>query len=488
MGIAVDAAGGASAAELSASVTLKRQISPIVDLLSTLSWLVPLALLHGLLYLVLVPPWLHYDEPTHFLYAAEIAAGEFVQPGRESLAISREIADSMYRFRFFPIDWQPDLLSNEAPVVGIVQRVHPPLYYALVAMPLRVVSGLSIDLQLYIARALSVPFYVLTILAAWRIAVVVTPADTRLHVLVPLLVMLTPAFSDIMAAVNNDVLLNFSATVALLGAVLLVRDGLRPLPLALALLGLVVAFMTKRNAVVMLLPLAFAFLWSVRRAPLSWWVLPLLGLAVIGVFSVAVLQTAVVDGPLGPHTVLSVRPWFAAFDESYLRIGADAVVRSLSDPELIGDRYQGLIVIAFGGFYSHFGWGQVTLGPFWVWALAGLCSIATVGLVTGQYRFAHEMMLWQRRCLWLFVIAVIAAWISLFIRLHPLLPPGTPVYIPRGRYMFWAIVPNLLLLALGLMWLTPSTWRQHVSVGLLGFFVCMDLTAWLWSIVSYSYR
>jgi len=28
-----------------------------------------LALANGLLYLVLVPPWQHYDEPTHFEYA-----------------------------------------------------------------------------------------------------------------------------------------------------------------------------------------------------------------------------------------------------------------------------------------------------------------------------------------------------------------------------------------------------------------------------------
>ena len=36
-------------------------------------WLIPLALCHGLLYMLILPPWQHYDEPPHFEYAWLIA-------------------------------------------------------------------------------------------------------------------------------------------------------------------------------------------------------------------------------------------------------------------------------------------------------------------------------------------------------------------------------------------------------------------------------
>src|ERR1043166_5426812 len=63
-----------------------------------------LALLHGLLYLAIVPPWQHYDEPTHFEYARLIALWNRPPILNEAdLTTNREIADSMYRFRF----WTP---------------------------------------------------------------------------------------------------------------------------------------------------------------------------------------------------------------------------------------------------------------------------------------------------------------------------------------------------------------------------------------------
>lgn len=455
---------------------------------AVLIWLVPLTLLHGLLYLLLLPPWQHYDETAHFLYAAEIAAGEIASPGSASGSISREIADSMYRFGFYRPEVRPDLAGTAPPTVGISQRVHPPLYYTVVAIPLRALHGLSIELQLYAARAVSLIFYLLTIITVWRIAVALAPDEPVIQRLMPLLVLLVPAFADIMTAVNNDVLLNFSLTVALLGAVILVRDGLRPFGLALALLGLLVAFMTKRVALVACVPLAVALIWSLWQAPLRWWVTPLLLLGVSTALGMAVLQPTVVESASGPHTILAVRPWFTGIADSYLRVDVDAAVRSFTDAELIGDRYKGLIIIAFGGFYSHFGWGQVTLGAGWVWLLAGVVAVANLGLLVGGLRSGQVLTLWQQRCLWIFMLSVVVAWISMFARMHPLPPLDVPVYIPRGRYMFWAIVPNLWLLCLGLAWVTPERWRPYAPPALLALFICLDTYAWLWVIPHYYYR
>lgn len=456
--------------------------------LTVLRWLVPLALVHGLLYMLVLPPWQHYDETAHFLYAAEVAAGEVAVPGLASVELRRAIASSMYRFRFYPPDVRPDLLGPEPPAVGISQRLHPPLYYTLAAVPLYGLVAQPVEQQLYAARAVSVVLYLLTVIAAWRIAVVIAPDDPLAQRLFPVIVLLSPAFADIMTSVNNDVLLNFSLTVAMLGAVLLVRDGLRPLPLTLALLGLAVAFLTKRTAVVAAIPMAVAVLWSVWRSPVRWWVPPLLGAAAVAALGVAILQPTVVDGPSGPHTVLGVRPWFAALDESYLRLYADLAVRSFTDPDLIGDRYQTLVIVAFGGFYTHFAWGQVTMSQAWTWVLAGLCIVATVGLVVGGLGRRERLPLWQRRCLWLFLIAVVVAWFSLFVRIHPLPPVGTWIYFPRARYMFWTMIPALWLLVLGLSWATPAAWRRVTLLAVVGFFALLDTAAWLLTAPQYFYR
>jgi Predicted membrane protein (DUF2142) len=451
-----------------------------------LRWLVPLAILHGLLFVVLIPPWQHYDEPTHFLYAAGLAAGEVDAPGPASALLSREIADSMYRFRFFAPAYVPNILGLEPPGIGFSQRGHPPLYYALVAAALGPFTSLSVEAQLYVARAVSLILYTLTVLTAWRIAVALAPDEPLVQLVIPLLTLLAPAFADIMSAVNNDVLLNFSLTVALLGAVLLVRDGPRPLPLALALLGLGVAILTKRTAMIAVVPLLLALLWAVWRTPLRWWGLPLFA-AATALTAFAVIEPLQVGGPAGARTVLALRPWLDTLGREYLRTPVDSLVRSLSDPTLIGDRYWTVLRVGFEGYHTHFAWGYLTLHPAWALLLAGVTLVALVGLIVGGVRRRDELPLWQRRSLWVFFVSVVVAWASLFLRLHPLPPLDKPVYIPRARYMFWALVPTLWLLALGLSWAAPARWWRAAMVGLIGLFVCLNLAAWLWTITRFYY-
>ena len=72
-----------------------------------------LALVFGVIFIFIVPPWQHYDEPTHFEYSWLIAnrtglpsVGEYDQPVR------REIASSMIEHGFYrDIDFNPNLLS-----------------------------------------------------------------------------------------------------------------------------------------------------------------------------------------------------------------------------------------------------------------------------------------------------------------------------------------------------------------------------------------
>ena len=61
-----------------------------------------LAFVNGLLYIVIVPPWQHYDEPNHFEYVWLLAErGGFPKPGDYDSGMRRDVAQSMVEHGFF---------------------------------------------------------------------------------------------------------------------------------------------------------------------------------------------------------------------------------------------------------------------------------------------------------------------------------------------------------------------------------------------------
>jgi hypothetical protein len=438
--------------------------------------LLPLALLHGLLYLVIVPPWQHYDEPTHFEYARLIAIwGHPPATNETDLTTNREIADSMYRFRFWPPNFRPNLASSTPPNIGLNEKVHPPLYYNIVAVPVRWGLTFGIESQLYAARMVAVVFYTLVIACAWRIATIAAPDRPLLHGIVPLILILVPAFADQMSAVNNDSLVNFSTTVLLLGCVLLIRDGLRPLALILAMLGLVVALLTKRTALVGLVPFVLALFWSLWRRPLRWWVW------LAALFGCVLLAATLAIGYDAGN--LSIRPWLLDFDRQYLRLALDRIV-VLPNWGDISRTYPGLFDILFRSFWMGFGWGAVEPGRGWDWALRVVVVAALIGLLLAALRARRAVALWQRRVLWLFFATTVAAWLAIIARFAT----EQSSYIPRGRYMHLALVPTVWLLVLGVERLVPSRWRAHALIALALFFAVLDTVSWAEILIGFYYR
>jgi hypothetical protein len=139
------------------------------------------AAVQGLVFLVLVPPWQHYDEPAHFEFAWLLAFHpSWPAPGTVNPAIA----------------W----IGGEGRALS-----HLPTYHVLVSIPLRLAGGWNVIDQLYLARTVSLAMFLATIAILGGIAYTLFPVRHPMRWLLPLVAALIPSFADIMTAVNNDV-------------------------------------------------------------------------------------------------------------------------------------------------------------------------------------------------------------------------------------------------------------------------------------------
>lgn len=237
------------------------------------------ALLHGLLYIYFIPPWQHYDEPTHFEYAWLIANRQHLpEIGEMDQIMRREVAASMLAHNFYWNLAKPNLLTDEGVIeIGISELVHPPAYYLLVSLPLRVVRYLDVTTQLYVARSVSLLLFVITITISLALMRDITPKDHMLRWAVPLALSLLPPFVDVMTAVNNDVGAVTSFSLFLWLSVRVIRYSITWYRVLLLGGSAMLAVTTKNTAsvAVLLIPLVLLFSiashrsWSWQRLFLS---------------------------------------------------------------------------------------------------------------------------------------------------------------------------------------------------------------------------
>ncbi|HYN87203.1 MAG TPA: hypothetical protein VER55_01675 [Ardenticatenaceae bacterium] len=222
------------------------------------------ALLQGLLYLWLLPPWQHYDEPAHFEYAWLIASrGRLPAVEDVDETMRRELVASMLTHDFYGAQNQiaPVLIAPTRDLwIGVSQAPQPPAYYVLLSLPLRAVRHLDLTTQLYLARSLSVGFFLLTVLTAYGLVRDLTAPGHPLRIIVPLALALIPPFADLMTAASSDVAVTLTCSLFLWASVRIIRYGLTGARLV-ALGGtavLAVATKNTANPVLLLAPLAVA--------------------------------------------------------------------------------------------------------------------------------------------------------------------------------------------------------------------------------------
>ncbi len=238
--------------------------------------LLVVALLQSALYIAIVPPWQHYDEPTHFEYAWLIAnRGTLPQPGDVDRDMRREVLASMERYNFFGPDGNPPGWVTDTGEIwlGVSELTHPPAYYIYLSLILAPFRYLDVTTQMYLARLLTVFLYLGTIVCIYGVVTELTPGGHPLRWFVPLVALLIGPFANQMTAVNNDSASAFALSLFLWVATRLIRRGFNvKRTVAMLLTALLAVFSKNTTALAVgLLPLVVILIvWLQFRLPWKW--------------------------------------------------------------------------------------------------------------------------------------------------------------------------------------------------------------------------
>lgn len=456
-----------------------------------LGWIVLLALLHGLLWAALLPPWQAPDEPKHFEFLRLLAEGHEEVGFRDATTaadpgLQQWILASMDQHRFW---WyghapaydpaRPPTRFEEVWVRGMHTATYrsSPAYYRLAAwlQPADRLWGL------YLARLLGLLLGAATVFFIGWAARELFPDEPLARYGAPALAALHPMAAALWAGVNNDALANFLAAFAFFLLVRLLARGLSGARLLLLLVAVAAAVLTKRTTAYLLplLPLAALALPAARARR------PLLGLGL----------GALAAGLLGglPWLWLRAGGWDRLPEAQRFLLSRyllnepdqlDRILRHLASPDIgpiLLEQLGGL----HRGFWGQFGWQSFALPRPLELVLGAAALAAALGLLRRLLRPGDGPP--QRAALLLAAAAlglVTAAALAFFAAYldQPYAPP------PQGRYLFAAWAPICLLLAAGWSALFPAG-RQWAGLRLLlATFLLLDLTVFLGLVIPYYYR
>ncbi|MBZ0301700.1 MAG: glycosyltransferase family 39 protein [Anaerolineae bacterium] len=473
----------------------------------------------GSLFAILTPAWQIPDEPAHYNYARQLAEHRRCCPIIEPGDWDQTYLEQLKAARF-----APDLLDN---LEAIQYEDHqPPLYYQVVSL----VYGWFGD-GLIAMRLISVLFGAGVVLCTYALARALLPDRPGAALGAAAFVAFLPQHVAMIAAVNNDSLVEL-----LIGAVLLITTyfllgqttrnrwlGVRFL--ITALLGLTVLLVARRipssvGAGFLALIAVGALVPSISRT--KGWQIWMLGVLVglifttkaTGYFLAALVPLAILLRYRG--TFRAIRRW----DTLYLRmlgiklmyflipaliLGGLWWLRNFSTygfPDFLGLRMHDLVVAdqlrtadfiaasgsgvylnewvwtTFRSFWGQFGWMALPLQGGMYSVFLGLTLFAVIGLlidrlVLPRRTFRRETAR-RRRMVWIILGLTLALTFLAYVYYNS-------VFVQfQGRYLYPALIPIALLLALGIdawrRWVLPGAlWAQWLPLAVFGLLAPLDL-------------
>jgi 4-amino-4-deoxy-L-arabinose transferase-like glycosyltransferase len=427
-------------------------------------------LLVGGLYALYTPDWQAPDEPAHYNYVAQVA-------GKGCCPVI-EVGDwqQAYQNRLTTARFHPDLLDR-LPTIQYEDH-QPPLYYLLASVVYQLTDG-----SLRALRLFSVLLGLGVVISTYAIGKVLFPDRPQIALGAAAFVAFLPQHVAMLAAVNNDALAEVVIGGTLLATMVYLKgNGVgvysKPIPAPFVLGVLVgIGLITKTTTYFLagIVPLAiFLRWWSMRSAGEShassrmallrscaWFLIPALVLGGLwwlrnlGVYSF-------------PDLLGLARHDFVVADQPRT---ADAIARIGFGPYLRDGLQR-----TFNSFWGQFGWMALPL-PAWIYTVL---QVLTIGVISGlsldffYLRKENSMLDFTNTvsedsahptnsALSTQHLAHLILWLTLILALLAYLYYNSEFLQTQGRYLFPALIPVGLGMALGL-----DAWRRLLTQGGIG--------------------
>ncbi|MEJ2148800.1 MAG: DUF2142 domain-containing protein [Chloroflexota bacterium] len=385
----------------------------------------------GTQYAILTPPWQAPDEPAHYNYVAQVAeAGccPVIAPGDWDAATLEEL-----KAEGFPDD--ADLSEIE------YEDHQPPLFY-LVELP----GYLAEDGDPLALRLASLLIGAGVVVAAYLVGRQMFPRQETLALAAAAFVAFLPQHLAIMASVNNDSLAETLGGFVLVAALAYLGNPVRPdgeaharpHPAILgALVGL--AYLTKLTVYLpatAAVALAIILRWRGEKQPVRW----------------LAAQTAWAAGPALALGGL----WWArnvvryGWPDLFGQAAHEAVVvgqprtAALIAQAGIGPYLGSFLTTTFHSFWGQFGWMGVPMPPrvYLVIGVFGIVVLVGLGLAISRFEGWRSLPTATRAGAWVLAGAALAAVVNY-------LGYNLTFVQFQGRYLYPALIPLALLVALG---------------------------------------
>jgi hypothetical protein len=146
-----------------------------------------LGFIHGLIYVFVIPPWWHHEEPGHFEYVWLVAnRNHWPQMQEYDNNLRKQIAESMFASgheNLFNVS--PKSLADDPINIGGIPVGRKPVYYWLASWPLKLVREQPILVQLYVVRLTSFVLFLLSLWLAWLVMEELTKKGNPIQWMVP---------------------------------------------------------------------------------------------------------------------------------------------------------------------------------------------------------------------------------------------------------------------------------------------------------------
>ncbi|MCK6624184.1 MAG: hypothetical protein L6R45_03290 [Anaerolineae bacterium] len=447
----------------------------------SLSWplilVVILAIVRGVLYLSIFPPFLAPDEAAHF-EAIRLIGQEKKWPTAEVYATTPmhpEMIPTFEKYRIWYLANQDPSNQNVGLTTGLFTDYYAAqisagavransylMLYHLTLAPLSAATA-SFDLttQVYLLRFVSVLFTAATVVIAWITVKTIFPAQPGLALAVVSFITLWPMHTHVGASVTVDPLAELLASAFFLLLVKIWVNGFSLLK-AVGVVSLMALTLLTKPTTFFLLPSLAAALIVFLGCRLKWpprltngLLVLLVGVTLIG----SILLHQYSDGGRRVLLLLATPFNLPAWED------------------LVTDRplsfYVGALNFAVLSFAGLFGWSNIHIP--WVWVRWWAVGLFLMGL--GSLIFCYQCLLrpireeYSTRQRSILIFLLLALILSLIGVATPIIGSESSSWGIHSRYYFPAIIPLALYLYLGFRQLFPGGWRNFaLPVWIVGWF------------------